>query len=126
MGAVDQAGRGGGLPLDSQRVSFDGYTFAQRANSQSDMDGQFIVDVQYDAAFGNLHESSDLGGNGELLAKIATVLARLHATAAACGRLCRNGSIKWRRPLTTGAIAFPVLRWVGLLWTVVWLPTYSL
>jgi len=124
LGAVDQAGRGGGLPLDSQRVSFDGYTFAQRANSQSDMDGQFIVDVQYDAAFGNLHESSDLGGNGELLAKIATVLARLHATAAACGRLCRNGSIKWRRPLTTGAIAFPVLRWVGLLWTVVWLPTY--
>ncbi|OLE49449.1 MAG: hypothetical protein AUG46_00330 [Acidobacteria bacterium 13_1_20CM_3_58_11] len=96
MGAVDQAGRGDGLQLDSQRVSFDGCTFAQRANSQSDMDGQFIVDVQYDAAFGNLHESSDLGGNGELLAKIATVLARLHATAAACGRLCRNGSIKWK------------------------------
>ncbi|OLD83536.1 MAG: hypothetical protein AUF67_00750 [Acidobacteria bacterium 13_1_20CM_58_21] len=49
MGAVDQAGRGDGLQLDSQRVSFDGCTFAQRANSQSDIDGQFIVDVQYEA-----------------------------------------------------------------------------
>ena len=26
--------------------------------------------------------------------------------------------------MTTGTNAFPVLRWVGLLWTVVWLPTY--
>jgi len=26
--------------------------------------------------------------------------------------------------MTNGTNAFPVLRWVGLLWTVVWLPTY--
>src|SRR5260370_2587193 len=26
--------------------------------------------------------------------------------------------------LTAGTNAFPVLRWVGLLWTVVWLPAY--
>ena len=26
--------------------------------------------------------------------------------------------------MTTGTNAFPVLRWVGLLWTVVWLPAY--
>jgi len=55
LGAVDQAGRGDGLRLDSQRVGFDGYTLAQRANSQSDIDGQLIVDVQYDAAFGNMN-----------------------------------------------------------------------
>ena len=26
--------------------------------------------------------------------------------------------------MTTGTNVFPVLRWVGLLWTLVWLPTY--
>src|SRR5260370_1693406 len=26
--------------------------------------------------------------------------------------------------MTNGTTAFPVLRWVGLLWTIVWLPTY--
>src|SRR5258706_6067411 len=26
--------------------------------------------------------------------------------------------------MTTGTNAFPVLRWVGLLWTLVWLPAY--
>ena len=26
--------------------------------------------------------------------------------------------------MTTGANAFPILRWVGLVWTVVWLPSY--
>src|SRR5256886_14722083 len=55
---------------------------------------------------------------------MGTTLARCKSTSTACGRLCRNGSIKWRRRMTTGAIAFPVLRWVGLLWPVVWLPTY--
>jgi len=41
-----------------------------------------------------------------------------------CGRLCRNATLKWRRYMITGANAFPVLRWVGLLWTIVWLPAY--
>src|SRR5260370_40181769 len=49
---------------------------------------------------------------------------RLPKDSAACGRLCRNGSIKRRRRMTTGTNAFPVLRWVGLLWTVGWLPAY--
>src|SRR5258708_16498445 len=26
--------------------------------------------------------------------------------------------------MTAGANAFPVLRWIGLLWTIVWLPAY--
>src|SRR5260370_6326808 len=50
--------------------------------------------------------------------------ATLHASATACGRLCHIGNIKRRRRMTTGTNAFPVLRWVGLVWTVVWLPTY--
>src|SRR5260370_41603701 len=49
---------------------------------------------------------------------------RLPKDSAACGRLCRNGSTNRRKRMTTGTNAFPVLRWVGLLWTVVWLPAY--
>src|SRR6266704_2422817 len=49
---------------------------------------------------------------------------RLPKDSAACGRLCRNGSINRRRRMSTGTNAFPVLRWVGLFWTVVWLPAY--
>ncbi len=48
----------------------------------------------------------------------------LHARATACGRLCRIGNLKRRRRMTTGTVAFPVLRWVGLVWMVVWLPAY--
>src|SRR2546421_10507232 len=49
---------------------------------------------------------------------------RLHARASACGRLCRIANIKRRRCMTTGTAAFPVLRWVGLVWMLVWLPAY--
>jgi hypothetical protein len=48
----------------------------------------------------------------------------LPSDSSACGTLCRNASFKRKTRVTASTTAFPVLRWVALAWTVVWLPAY--
>lgn len=55
---------------------------------------------------------------------LCTRINRWREDSSGCGRLCRNETPERCSRVTTGTNAFPVLRWVGLLWTIVWLPTY--
>jgi len=53
-----------------------------------------------------------------------TAINRFREDSAGCGSLCGNAHTKRKIRMTTGTQTFPVLRCVGLLWTLVWLPAY--